>query len=885
MKQILATGLLMAALFSCQQKNADVLYQSDAFTLYRNKVVQHKYTAEVLSPTHIRSTYRSTAGASYSRLIKYKFSLNEQDNELPPGQDHWVSIGDENKAPVVLFGAAPAPLPAEPSEPLPPNYNYTFQVDMRPVLEQFAATGFYVCWDGSRISKADFKGVYIAGAAEPLSWEFVNLASKNMQLQDADGDGIYSITLTLNPYDAAANTDQEWKLGLDLSQRPLYSSDQPIVDALFNLSMEEAIKNIEPDSTFRTGAKWGGVWTRDISYSIFLAFAYHQPDIAKISLLKKVKRKRIIQDTGSGGAWPVSSDRTTWALAAWELYKVTGDRDWLQQAYEIIRNTLEDDARVLPDAATGLYRGESSFLDWREQTYPRWMNNADIYQSCNLGTNVVHYQAHRILSWMAAALQQPGEVYEQTAARLKAAINKHLWLSDKGRYAQYLYGRQYPLVSPRFEALGSALSILFDVADEQQASTLLQQAPLTPFGVTCIYPQIPGIPPYHNNGIWPFVQAYWNLAAAKGGNEVVLSHGLASIYRAGALFLTNYENMVAANGDYKGTEMNSDRMLWSMAGNLAMVHRVFMGMQFEPDGIRFGPAVPTAYTGTKRLQNFRYRNAVLDITVTGTGNRIRSVRINGKIVREAFIPGSSSGAQRIEIELDNQPFQSNQINLVANTFSPATPGVRLNGNQLQWDSVAGARQYQILQNGMILETVRGTGCTITPYTTAEYQVIAIDDRGVASFASEPILWIPQTKWQIVEVEQFSPKSNFKATQFSGTGFVETNSGLHTKITIHLEVPEAGRYRVDFRYANGSGPWNTDNKCALRTLYCNNIVAGTVVLPQRGNNEWSNWGFSSGNTISLKQGVNQLQLVLEPWNVNIDGIVNKALLDYVRLIQL
>jgi hypothetical protein len=62
-----------------------------------------------------------------------------------------------------------------------------------------------------------------------------------------------------------------------------------------------------------------------VSYSILLAFAYHQPDVAKISLMRKVKRGRIIQDTVPGGAWPVSSDRTIWANAALEIYKVTGD--------------------------------------------------------------------------------------------------------------------------------------------------------------------------------------------------------------------------------------------------------------------------------------------------------------------------------------------------------------------------------------------------------------------------------------------------------------------------------------------------------------------------------------------------------------------------------
>ena len=138
----------------------------------------------------------------------------------------------------------------------------------------------------------------------------------------------------MNPYENITNKEKQWIKSWNTSDKPTYSSDQPIVDALFNMSLEEAKRNIEADSTLRTGAKWGGVWTRDISYSIFLAFAYHEPAIAKISLLKKVKRDRIVQDTGSGGAWPVSSDRTTWVLAAWEIYKVTGDMEWLEKAFQ-----------------------------------------------------------------------------------------------------------------------------------------------------------------------------------------------------------------------------------------------------------------------------------------------------------------------------------------------------------------------------------------------------------------------------------------------------------------------------------------------------------------------------------------------------------------------
>ena len=879
-------AILLVAMFSaCNNTDKTILYQSDAFTLYRDKVTQGNNTATVVSPTHITSNYKSPASATFSRLIKFKFSINEKDNELAPGNDHWVVINDEKESPLVVFGSQPEPVPEAPATYLPVNYTYTFRVDMRPVLKQFEEKGYYEAWDGSKVARSDFKGFYIAGAAEPLSWDFVNLSNKGLQLEDPDQDGIYTITLTFNPYSEEENREKEWKQQLDLSQKPSYTSDQPIVDALFNLSLEEALKNIEPDSTFRTGAKWGGVWTRDISYSIFLAFAYHQPDIAKISLLKKVKRKRIVQDTGSGGAWPVSSDRTTWVLAAWEIYKATGDRDWLHLTYEIIKNTLEDDAKVLLNPETGLYNGESSFLDWREQTYPRWMDNRDIFVSQNLGTNVVHYQAHRILALMAKELRQPFEAYERTAATLKAAINRQLWMEDKGYYAQYLYGRKAFTVSPRFEALGEALSVLFDVADARQARSIFEKSPLTAYGVTCIYPQIPGIPPYHNNGIWPFVQAYWNLAAAKAGNEAALNHGLASIWRAAALFLTNYENMVAETGDYNGTEINSDRMLWSMAGNLAMVYRVFVGMQFEPEGIRFAPAVPAGYTGTKTLKNFKYRNAVLAITVKGTGNRIASVQLDGKELPGAFFPAETSGHHDIVIELDNRPFAGQTINLVANAFSLPDPQVKGTGNQLEWKPVEGAVSYAVFKNGEQLATIKEHSFVLPDAATATYSVAAIAQNGTASFMSEPYFYAEETAVSRVEAETISGKAALPFVNYSGTGFVETSTTVNTRLSFPVTVPADGLYLVDFRYSNGSGPWNTDNKCALRSLYNGTAYVGTVVFPQRGTGEWSDWGWSNSYKVAMKKGSNTLRLVLEEWNTNMNVDVNRAMIDCIRIIKL
>ncbi|MEQ9301716.1 MAG: glycogen debranching protein [Cyclobacteriaceae bacterium] len=870
---------------SCQSPESNTpIYQNEKFAIFPDRVVQGENVAEVISPTRIKSNYKSSASSTYSRLIEFKFSINEKDNELAPGSNHWVVIEEDKPSGLIVFGEQPAPRPKAPATYLPTNYEYTFKVDMSPVLDQFESQGYYEAFDGSRVAKDDFKGFYIAGGSEPMTWDFVNLGQSGLQLNETDEPGTYAITLVLNPYNKVDYADKEWELTQDISAKPKYESDQPLVDALFNLSLEEAILNIEPDSTLRTGAKWGGVWTRDVSYSILLAFAYHEPEVAKISLMRKVKRNRIIQDTGSGGAYPVSSDRTTWALAAWEIYTTTGDEAWLRTAHDIIKNTLDDDAKVLA-SGTGLNRGESSFLDWREQTYPKWMSNMDIYVSENLGTNVVHYQAHVILSEMAKLLGEPWRPYQNRAEEIKQAINDRLWVGAKGYYGNFLYGRNELNLSDRYEALGEALAILFDVANEDRARTIIAKSPLTPFGATCIYPQIPGIPPYHNNGIWPFVQSYWNLAAAKAGNEAVLNHGLAAIYRAGGLFLTNYENFVAESGDFLGTEINSHRMLWSMAGNLAMVHRVFMGISFEPTGIRFAPVVPYTYPGTKRLSNFRYRNSVLDITVEGTGNKISAVTIDGKSADAAYLAGDISGKHTVEIKLSNEPMQSQEINMVDNTFTLPNPLVSLVDGKITWQPIEGANGYNIYKDGAVIANIDWTDYEVVRDGYAEYKVSAVDDQGVESFTSEPVVIAPQKDIQEIDMSKFADRSDLPFTNFTGKGFVEISNDQNREINLRVNTPTGGTYLVDIRYSNGEGPWNTENKCAIRSLYANGDYTGAMVFPQRGTDEWSDWGYSNSYVVSLKAGNNDLSIKFDPWNINMNVEVNRAMLDHVRLIKM
>ena len=162
------------------------------------------------------------------------------------------------------------------------------------------------------------------------------------------------------------------------------------------------------------------------------------------------------------------------------------------------------------------------------------MQPADIFESECLGTNAVHYSANIILGRMAHSLNDTAAIgkFQSNADRIKRAVNEKLWLGDRKRYGQFLYGRTHKIVSPRFEALGEALCILFGIADEQKSQVIIANAPFTPYGINCIYPNIPGIPPYHNDAVWPFVQAFWALASARAGNETAVMESISAIYRA-----------------------------------------------------------------------------------------------------------------------------------------------------------------------------------------------------------------------------------------------------------------------------------------------------------------------------------------------------------------
>ena len=657
-----------------------------------------------------------------------------------------------------------------------------------------------------------------------------------------------------------------WVRKNDIYKFGKYTGTSTLETALYNMAVDEMINNFEKDGTLRTGLYWGGVWTRDVSYSSLLSLAYMCPDKVRNSLEVKIDRMgRIIQDTGTGGSWPCSSDRVVWALSAWNIYLATGDMEWLQKAYPIIVKSLECDDMVVYNPQTGLYRGESSFIDWREQSYPTWAQPADIYLSECLGTNAAFYGVLKVTADMAAALghKKDAKKYAQKAEALKQAINDRFWVEEDGFYASYWYGRQNLIRTQHSETLGESFCVLFGIADEERAAKVISSMHVGEYGPPIFSPQIVSQGDYHNNGVWPYVTSFWGKAAAKAGNETALMHALACNVRTAALYATNYENYSFNTGNPYTTLINSPNMLWGLSGFMGLFHRTFFGFEFTQEGLSMKPFVPTALAGTRKLEAFPYRNMQLDITVSGSGNEIASCKVDGKDA-EAFIPADWTGKHTVEIVMKGE-HQPSTINMVGYIGMPEMPVVQQNGGKLQWSAIKGAAKYEILKDGQVIAET--TACEQPTAGNGEYQVRAVSAKGVHSFTSEPLRCYDDAVVQQMPVDKWLDMT------------------LGEQVKLKVAVPATGWYVLDWEYANGNGEVEQRNHCANRQLYVDGKNVETMVFPQRGLDAWQLYGWSTPVKVYLKKGSHQIALRYQEKNININIDLDKVHVKSLRLTQL
>lgn len=436
---------------------------------------------------------------------------------------------------------------------------------------------------------------------------------------------------------------------------PKVRTNSQLFDAVFTMTINEVVANSVEQITdhsfkssdcqcFETGRKWNYVWTRDISYSAHLGLAALNTKRMKNSLLFKISRMRgkgdesleIVQDTGTGGSWPISTDRVIWSIAAAELIKNlkgTERRKFLKKAYRALKNTVDHDRIAVFDKFDGLYTGEMSFLDWREQTYPSWVkkNLSHIGMSKTLSTNIAHYAALKNLSLFSFELGHVRDFksYAKMALALRDSINLSFWDKEKGLYRLLITSFLDNAPVGKYDLLGNAMAVIFDIAKTPQQKSLMQNYPLVEAGAPVIWPQDQEAPIYHNRAIWPFVTSYGLLAATKHKQVRVFNNLFDSLIRGAALNLSNMENfefLTMSNwyGDQErsGPVVNSQRQLWSVAGMISLYIDNIFGKKIHKGAIRFEPFI------TEKIRNtvFRYSKELSLIDLDFLGKKI-NVRI------------------------------------------------------------------------------------------------------------------------------------------------------------------------------------------------------------------------------------------------------------------
>jgi len=405
---------------------------------------------------------------------------------------------------------------------------------------------------------------------------------------------------------------------------------------------------------FATGEKWHYVWTRDLSYAADLGLAMLDPQRVRNSLGFKLSGYRpgiakaaqvaggrdgvqVVQDTGSGGSWPVSTDRVAWAFAAEEVLKLLPPEErtaFARLALNALSNTIDNDRLAAFDRDTGLYTGEQSFLDWRDQSYASWIPDdlSSMATSKALSTNVAHYKALHLAARLAREHGDAARAkrYAQWARELKTAINARLWLDDAGMYSSLTAGHFDGAPMYKFDWLGQALAIITGVASPDRARRILANYRHGPMGAPVIWPQQQGMPVYHNRAIWPFVTGYGLKAATQAGNVSVADAAYDSLMRGAALNLSNMENLEWLSGQpllldernptLSGPVINSRRQLWSVGAYLGMVIENVFGVSTSDEGITLAPFVTARLrraafgaSGEAVLHNLRLRGKLIDI--------------------------------------------------------------------------------------------------------------------------------------------------------------------------------------------------------------------------------------------------------------------------------
>lgn len=461
-----------------------------------------------------------------------------------------------------------------------------------------------------------------------------------------------------------------------------------IGDIAGNIQFHQSGLLDKKEACIYAGLAYGKPWTRDAAINVWNGLGLLSPGVSKSTLLAQVEKNKSGIDLIAGQYW----DKIIWTIGAWNYYLYTGDIDFLQNAFSIVQNTLDQLEKDEFSKESGLFRGPAVYGDG-VSAYPEIYTNhqskgkmgsySGIYTWAQvndnlkhpvgygipmhtLSTNAIYYQTYVLLSEMAVELnKEPEDKWKTKAEKLRQSINHYFWNEKKKNY-NYLvdpFGN-----SDAQEGLGIAFCLLFDIAGKSRAEAVFSTTIVEPAGIPCVYPVFKRyrnekLDSYgrHSGTVWPHIQGFWADAAMKYHKQDVFMHEFNALtrhanrdYQFREIYHPTKETFYGGIQEPHLKEWTewfcAERQTWSATAYLRMIYKNLIGMQFSVKGISFEPFLPDQINSISLL-GLKYKNSMLDINISGPGNYIENFYINGKEYDDFFLPQDSEGKINIEIRL------------------------------------------------------------------------------------------------------------------------------------------------------------------------------------------------------------------------------------------
>ncbi len=480
------------------------------------------------------------------------------------------------------------------------------------------------------------------------------------------------------------------------SRHPALSTPCPMLDAMYGVSLLDHDKvtidtktyfymlcnRFDRDAKIPKGMMpdgpvfWAGygfntyLYTRDVAYSSWLGTAYILPEAVESHLkylrglrrlvgLKVAKLHEIPipgipqEETGMTGQEMVQlyntncytrrTDDIVWVLGLWEVYKSTRNAALPPFILDEFDYFDEHFYRYFLDDATGLYRGQSTFIDVGGAPYGgRNVSNTVMLKT--LSTNCLYVGCFKILEEAAELLGRDEFVasirkrIDKLEEAIRANFSKVGWqhyVDDDGQGS----GRQ--------EVLGLAFLTLFGILPADEGAKLLADFHDGDFGRPLMWPFCGSNRVYHDNSTWPFANTIFALAEYKvGDRQAVVRRTMGELCRH------------SLNGNFNevlewktGRFVGCPSYIWSAASFLALVYRMIAGIGVAADGtVTFAPVLPAELGDRLDLTGFKVGATTIDLKIRGNGDSVAACFIDGVPADDAVLTADGK-PHKVELTL------------------------------------------------------------------------------------------------------------------------------------------------------------------------------------------------------------------------------------------